>query len=313
MELAKDPHRTFKNIAKTLSLSTTAVIDHFYHSLPVFKPRLPEILCIDEVYLGRKFSRKYATHILDFKTDKTVEIIYGRTKGVFMTYFQKIPKTQRNTVKFICSDMYIGFRNLQSLHFPNAKLCIDSFHVIKLISDMYNNFLKSLLKSYDDSSTEYYLLKQKRFVLLKNSNKIDWFKDVYDRKLGYHTNPLRYRELLFNINPLIKDIYYLKEDYITFNRLQDISVIPDKFDHLVQRFTSHPHKDVRKVGRTLIKWKTEILNSFVWFDGRRLSNGPIESRNNTIKLLIRNAAGYNNFEHLRLRSIYCVNHSKKER
>ena len=313
MEMAKDPHRTFKNIAQTLCLATPSVIDHFYRNLPVYKPVLPEVLCIDEVYLGRKFSRKYATHILDFQTDKTVEIIYGSTKGVFMTYFQKIPKIQRDTVKFICSDMYSGFRNLQTVHFPNAKLCIDSFHVIKLINDMFNTLLKSLLKSYDDSSTEYYLLKQKRFVLLKNSNKIEWFKDVYDRKLGYHTNPLHYRELLFNINPLIKDIYYLKEDYITFNRLSDISVIPDKFDHLVQRFTSHHHKDVRKVGRTLLKWRTEILNSFVWFNGRRISNGPIESRNNTIKLLITNAAGYNNFEHLRLRSIYCVNHSKKER
>ena len=313
MELAKDPHCTFKSIAKTLYLSTPTVISHFYKSLPVFKPTLPEVLCIDEVYLGRKFSKKYATHILDFKTDKTVEIIYGRTKGVFMSYFQKIPKIQRNIVKFICSDMYSGFRNLQSIHFPSAKLCIDSFHVIKLINDMFNSIIKSLLRSYHNSSIEYYLLKHCRFVLLKNSNKIDWFESRYDRKLGYHTNPLHYRELLFNLNPLIKDIYNLKEDYITLNRLKDIFVIPDKFNIIVHRFCSYSHKDVRKVGRTLSKWEPEILNSFIWFNGRRISNGPIESRNNTIKLLIRNAAGYSNFEHLRLRSIYCVNHSKKER
>jgi hypothetical protein len=39
---------------------------------------------------------------------------------------------------------------------------------------------------------------------------------------------------------------------------------------------------------------------------------PIESRNNTIKLLIRNAAGYRNFDHLRSRIIYCINTKKKE-
>jgi hypothetical protein len=242
MELAKDPHRTFKNIAQTLCLSISTVIDHFYRNLPVFKPVLPEVLCIDEVYLGRKFSKKYVTHILDFKSNKTVDIIYGRTKNVFFPYFQKIPKSILNKVLFICSDMYVGFRQLQMTHFPHAKLCVDSFHVIKLINDMFNNFLKSLLRIYDDSSVEYYLLKQKRFVLLINQNKIDWFESRYDRKLGYHTNPLRYRELLFNIDPLIKEIYYLKEDYLSFNRLRDPSVIPDRFDHITRQFLSHNHK-----------------------------------------------------------------------
>ena len=313
MELAKDPKHTFKNIAQILNLSTSTVIDHFYKNLPVFKTTLPEVLCIDEVYLGRKFSRKYATHILDFKPNKTVEIIYGRTKGVFLSYFQKIPKSERDKVLFICSDMFIGFKQLQLTQFPKAKLCVDSFHVIMLINDMFNNYLKSLLKKYHDSSVEYYLLKHKRFVLLKNQSKIDWFKDEYDRKLGYHTKPLKYRELLFNVDPIIKDIYYLKEDYLSFNRLRDPRVIPERFDLIVNKFCSHHYKEIKRVGRTLLKWKVEIINSFVWFNGKRISNGPIESRNNTIKLLIRNAAGYNNFEHLRLRSIYCVNFSKKER
>lgn len=29
---------------------------------------------------------------------------------------------------------------------------------------------------------------------------------------------------------------------------------------------------------TLKNWKDDILNSFAWFDGRRLSNGPIEGK-----------------------------------
>ena len=58
------------------------------------------------------------------------------------------------------------------------------------------------------------------------------------------------------------------------------------------------------------KWKVEIINSFTWIEGRRISNGLMESRNNIIKLLIRNAAGYRNFEHLRLRIMYCINQKK---
>ena len=189
---------------------------------------------------------------------------------------------------------------------------MDSFHVVKLINDMFSNQLKILMKDYEDHSIEYYLLKHKRYLLLKNNANVKWYQQEYNHKLGYTVYFLRYRELLFDINPLIKELYDLKERYISFNKLSNFSMIQNELEALIQYFLSHPNKDVVRVGRTLVKWKSEILNSFTWFNGRRISNGPIESRNNTIKLLIRNAAGYHNFEHLRKRIIYCVNHSKKE-
>ena len=36
---------------------------------------------------------------------------------------------------------------------------------------------------------------------------------------------------------------------------------------------------------TLIKWKKEILNSFIRYDGLRIYNGPIKERNSTIKTI----------------------------
>lgn len=123
---------------------------------------------------------------------------------------------------------------------------------------------------------------------------------------------MKYRELLFNIDPLMKYLYQLKEDYIEFNRLKNIESVRIEFDQLMNRFLTYLNKDVTKVGRSILKWKYEILNSFTRFNGKRTSNGPIESRNNIIKLLIRNAAGYRNFDHLRRRIIYCI-HSKKKK
>lgn len=158
---------------------------------------------------------------------------------------------------------------------------------------------------------EYYLLKQKRFLLLKNHSSIDWQKQEYSRKLGYHVYLMKYRQMLFDINPLIQEIYDLKEGYIEFNRLRNKESTIQQLEPLIQRFTFHHNAEVRRVGRTLLKWKQEILNSFAWFNNKRISNGPIESRNNTIKLLIRNAAGYHNFSHLQIRILYCINHKKR--
>ncbi|NCF00075.1 hypothetical protein D1151_13365 [Emergencia sp. 1XD21-10] len=61
------------------------------------------------------------------------------------------------------------------------------------------------------------------------------------------------------------------------------------------------------IGRSIKKWRQEIINSFDTYDGRRISNGPIESVNSRIKLLKRNANGYKNFDKLRRRILYSLN------
>ena len=63
-----------------------------------------------------------------------------------------------------------------------------------------------------------------------------------------------------------------------------------------------------EVARTLSNWKKEIINSFIYIDEyRRISNGPIESMNSKIKLIIRNGNGYVNFNRERNRIMYCLN------
>ena len=59
--------------------------------------------------------------------------------------------------------------------------------------------------------------------------------------------------------------------------------------------------------KTLKNWKKEILNSFIWVNGRRLSNGPIEGKNAYIKKIISNANGLNNFERARNKFMYSQN------
>lgn len=138
--------------------------------------------------------------------------------------------------------MVEGYRFLQHSYLKQARGCVDSFHIIQMINTMFNNQLKEIMKSFNRDSIEYYLLKKKRFILLKNGCSIDWLSHEYNRKLGYTLYLLRYRELLFNINPLIKEIYDLKESYIAFNRLKDKELITDQFDLIISRFYSHSNK-----------------------------------------------------------------------
>ena len=64
---------------------------------------------------------------------------------------------------------------------------------------------------------------------------------------------------------------------------------------------------MRAIGKTLVKWKSEIKASFIKIDRRRLSNGPIESTNNKIKTIIKTSNGIRKFTRFRNRFLYSIN------
>ena len=66
----------------------------------------------------------------------------------------------------------------------------------------------------------------------------------------------------------------------------------------------------QKLGNTLESWKKEIINSFIKYDHRKLSNGPIEGRNKYVHIILELANGYSNFKRFRNRAMYILNRLK---
>ena len=65
--------------------------------------------------------------------------------------------------------------------------------------------------------------------------------------------------------------------------------------------------EFKDVVSCLKNWRKEILNSFIYIGERRISNGPIESINGRIKILMKTSLKYKNFERLRNRIMFCIN------
>ena len=57
--------------------------------------------------------------------------------------------------------------------------------------------------------------------------------------------------------------------------------------------------EVRQVGRTLYRWRTQIAN-WHW---SMVSNGPTEAVNNLMKRVKRVAFGFRRFDHYRIRAL----------
>ena len=80
---------------------------------------------------------------------------------------------------------------------------------------------------------------------------------------------------------------------------------------MIKRFKHTQVEESISVAQTLSSWKEEILNSFIWINNRRISNGPVEGKNNYIKKILSNANGMTNFQSARNRILYSQNKYEK--
>ena len=165
-------------------------------------------------------------------------------------------------------------------------------------------------------SKEVYLLKNFRWLVLKNHSAINYSRrPFFDSKFNAYMHTSDYERELFNLDPFLKEYRDLKEQYITFNERYsgDSKAARPELISLIQIYRGSPHEIFREIAIMLDTHKEAILNSFTMSeridrDGTiyrsRLSNGPMESLNRVPKDMKRSARGYHNFDHIRNRFLF---------
>ena len=304
----KKYNSTFSECAKDLGISTNKVIEVFdgYVQMPRLKFR--EVLCVDEFYFSRHSSSKYA-FIIVARNGDVIDVLPSRKKTYLLTYFKNIPLEERLKVKYVNMDMYDIYRYVVHLRFKNAIIAVDPFHSTKLITDAANKIRCKFLHRYENNkeSDEYYLLKnyKKFFKRTKDDPHGDKIRrnDHFKRKLSNN-------ELIAKIEAIDPELQYAVF-FITY------------FRQINQMYGKHTREEIEKelnefidicylsnlshfirVANTLTDWKEEILNSFISYKGRRLSNSIAENRNNYVKKLLNVSNGYQNFKRCRNRIMY---------
>jgi transposase len=130
--------------------------------------------------------------------------------------------------------------------------------------------------------------------------------------------------MILDIHPDLFKAWNLKERYMRFDKA-DLSE-QDRSSHLaklIDDFISSDIPEMMSMGLTLSNWRQEILNTFHTMnktvtssDGSRKSitarvtSGPVEGRNKYIKILLKLANGYVNFNRFRNRAMYVLNRSE---
>lgn len=310
----KPYNATYASIARMFGVSTTRIIDVFDAFVRIKRHNLPKILLIDEFHFSRHTKYKYPAILMNFENNLIIDIIESRTHDIMSDYFFKINLEERKKVEYICTDMSFIFKPLLKTYFPNSTLLVDHLHVTKFVNDQLNNTRKRVMRKYasNKKSLEYRLLKHRYKLLLKSRNDIDLEIFKYDNILEHYATENIILEQLLNCDEELRQAYNAKEEYLIFDQVtqKEINNCNNKrmeLTSLIKRFRHTQVEESIKVAETLNNWKEEILNSFIWINNRRISNGPVEGKNNYIKKILSNANGMVNFKRARNRILYSQN------
>ena len=312
----KKPGETYTIVAHRYNVSVQTVLRIFDKHVNIERKIMPEVLSLDEHYFPNSdFDSIYCTLLMDFRTGELIDVLPDRKKIHVTKYFSDIKYTttdqftkrsELDNVKYISIDLYDNFRDIFRNLIPNAIICADSFHVLKHLTEDFDRVRKACYRSTENEVLKNLLIKF-RFVF--NHTQFLDNEGKYNRALGRYVNYRQIMDILFENFPELKVAYNLKELYIMYNSIEDISVAAEKFDAIKQAFEDSGIEQYDEFITILNNWKQEIINSFTRIDGRRVNNSYIESKNRQIEHLMNNANGFVNFQRTRNRILYCLNKS----
>ena len=338
LEALKKSNETFSSVANTFHISPTTVASIFDAHVDIKRKTLPERICIDETYAFQSDTSKYICLLLDFDTQKPIDVLPSRHFEYLKSYFLKIPKKERENVLFLCSDMYDCYRSVAKACLPNAITIVDHYHVIQDLNRHTEAVRIQVMKAHKKNDPDsYYLLKKFNWMIyrneesqeeterLKEKGKLPIFDPNNERKYNKHFNQyINYyeiREKIRNIDKELTEAWNLKDDVKDFYDEANLDNAEIKLDELITKFTSSSVAEMKDFGKTLKKWKKEIINSFhvmgyeykvsnstgrVAVQEKKMNNAIIENRNSIIKIIKKNANGYSNWTRFRNRTLYVL-------
>lgn len=319
----KDFNETFSSVARRHHISPTSAASIFDSHIKISRAPLPSHINFDEVYAFRSKDSKYVCVLLDYLSQKPIDVLPSRQKQYLIDYFYKIPLEERKKVKYVCFDMWETYRDVAKLMFPNSIASVDRFHIMQDLHRRLDRIRIRVMKGYQKGSDGYYLLKNFNWILFKRDDSL--LDPNNEKKYNYHFRSfLNYYDIslkLQDVHPDLKASWILKDAVVDFYDHASYENAGTRLNKIIQSFLSSNIEEMAQFGYTMMKWKNEIINSFlivgqsykvdhdtgeVIINNKKMNNGIIENRNKIIKCIKHNSNGYTNWVRFRNRLLYVL-------
>lgn len=238
----------------------------------------PRRIGIDEH--GFKKSERFVTMIVDHDNKRLREVVAGKTGANLEHALSSIPG--RENVELVSLDMSDSYKSFVKGFFPNAKMVADKFHVLRLLNGHINRRRKDITGDVRKNPV--------RKLLLRNRRNLNYFERLaLDRWLDLHPN--------------LKEIYLWKENLYSLYRCIGIRWATRKLQKMLDMMAKSLLPEIRTLRKTLMRWRSEILNYFIY----GLTNARTEGFNNVAKTVKKKGYGFRNFKNYRLRLLSACN------
>lgn len=298
-KIAKDlkEKRSEKDIAIANNVSPNTVervMDSYYNTNKLYKNYLPEVLSFDEFKSVKSADGAMSFNLCNGKTGKIIDIVENRQLNYLLKYFSYYTHKARKNVKFIVIDMYSPYISLILKLFPNAKIIIDKFHLVQLISRSLNKTRINIMKK---DKKNYNKLKRYWKLLLKSRDELDsshWRKFTCFNDFMTEIDVVNY---LTEINNELDNTYQLYQDLlhsIKNNNLKMLNITLTNDYGIISDYMKTSIKTIKE-------YLPYIKNTFE----NKYNNGFIEGNNNFIKVLKRISFGFRSFRRFKARIMIC--------
>lgn len=282
---ACENYTSLRRVQSVFRISAGYVFQVFYQQLEL-KRRMhnqypwPATLGLDEHSFRRtKGYVEFASVFVDYKNKRVFELVDGKREAILAQKTRLIPGHEN--VQNVIMDMCDAFRNFAKNRFPHAKITIDKFHVLRLLSQGMSRCRREKLGHLNSNPSAR--------LLFKSEEKLD-----HEQKI--HVSQM----IRLQGNETLREYYSFHQALRRFYRIRGFKRAELALEKLIHRASQSVIKPIKTLSETLKKWRVEILNYFT----TQLTNARTEGFNNLAKLVQRRAFGFKNFENYRLRLLY---------
>jgi transposase len=240
----------------------------------------PRFLGIDE--FARRKGHVYDTILCDLEARRVLEVSAGRSQEEVIALLGRLSHPE--AVEAVSMDMSASFRPAVQHALPNAQIVVDHFHVIQHVMKAF----RKVLSSWAHKKEGTILLHHKQHLFLRAQETLSQEQQAERARIGSHL-------------PQLETAWQLKEGLRRWYATATAATAAQLLDGWVEKVRAFGSDHLCKALSAFVHWRQEILAFFQFLPITRLSNGFVEGKNNRTKALMRQAYGYRNRQHLRLR------------
>lgn len=279
--------QSFKTVERKLSLSYPAVRTRLLEAVDPMDIRWDLVSNLSEIHLGldghHLVNKKFVETIAEVKQRIPLGILPNDKKVTLKEALLTCPEALRMRVKSATVDMSDKTINAVKEIFPDVIIVIDHYHVIQDANQRLN---KARL-------IEQEIINQERAK--RGLGRIEIEGKLLRRNkehLSEKRKEKEYLELFFNLYKRLKIWYVCKERLRDVYKAKDRDEAKQLLESLIITMRTSDDIELYFWGKTLIRYKEEILNYFVY----RTTNAYTEGLHVKCKLVQRLSCGFRNAE-----------------